>query len=58
MTFQPPLSKDIHEALDSVLMQDVIKVFLKFSEPVWPKDLHGVIMAGNEGFLVPEGTPS
>ena len=43
------------EALDSVLMHDVMKIFLKFSEPVWPKDLHGMIMAGKKDFLVPEG---
>ena len=55
MKFQPPLSEEMDEALNSVLMQDVIKVFLKFSEPAWPKNLHGVIMAGNENFLVPEG---
>lgn len=55
MIFQPPLSTEMNEALDSVLMHDVIKIFLKFSEPVWPKDLHGVIMAGNDDFLVPEG---
>jgi monoamine oxidase len=53
--FHPPLSDEVGEALDSVLMHDVMKVFLKFSEPVWPKDLHGIIMAGNNDFLVPEG---
>jgi hypothetical protein len=55
IAFQPPLSTALDEALDSVLMHDVMKVFLKFSEPVWPKDLHGMIMAGNNDFLVPEG---
>lgn len=53
--FSPPLSEKVNEALESVLMHDVVKVFLKFSEPVWPQDLHGIIMAGNDDFLVPEG---
>ena len=55
MKFYPPLHEDMNEALDSVTMHDVVKIFLKFSEPVWPKDLHGVIMAGKSDFLIPEG---
>ena len=55
IAFNPPLSSEMDEALDSVLMHDVMKIFLKFSEPVWPKDLHGMIMAGKKDFLVPEG---
>lgn len=52
--FDPPLSEALQQALDSVYMHDVMKIFLKFSEPVWPKDLHGMIMAGNNEFLIPE----
>lgn len=55
ISFHPPLSDKLAEALTSVNMHRITKVFLKFSEPAWPKDLNGVIMAGNDDFIVPEG---
>jgi monoamine oxidase len=53
MIFSPPLSKEIKNALETTNMHNIVKVFLKFSEPVWPRDLHGMIMADEE-MLLPE----
>jgi monoamine oxidase len=53
MTFQPPLSSEIKDALNTVNMNDIVKVFLKFSRPAWPKDLAGMIMV-DDSFLLPE----
>lgn len=53
MQFQPPLSPDIVEALNTVNMHSIVKVFLKFSQPVWPKNLHGMIFTSDD-MLLPE----
>lgn len=49
--FSPPLSEDFDEALATTNMHDIVKVFLKFSRPVWPKDLHGMIMTDRTNLL-------
>lgn len=57
ITFQPPLSHDIREALDTTRMNPIVKVILKFSQLPWPKDLHGMIMTNttpNNNFVLPE----
>lgn len=53
MEFQPALSEELKQSLDTVNMHNIVKVFLKFSEPVWPAGLHGMIMT-DEDFLLPE----
>lgn len=53
MEFQPPLSEELKRSLDTVNMHNIVKVFLKFSEPVWPEGLHGMIMT-DDSFLLPE----
>jgi monoamine oxidase len=57
MTFNPPLSHDLQEALDTTRMNSIVKVILKFSKLPWPKDLHGMIMANatpDHDFVLPE----
>lgn len=51
--FQPALPAEVAEAFSWVKMNPVVKVILKFSVPVWPRDLHGMIMA-DDSFLLPE----
>jgi monoamine oxidase len=53
MQFHPPLSSEITEALSTTNMHSIVKVFLKFSKPVWPKNLHGMIMTDKD-MLLPE----
>jgi monoamine oxidase len=53
MTFNPPLSTEIKSALNTINMHSIVKVFLKFSRPAWPKELAGMIMT-DESFLIPE----
>jgi len=53
ITFSPPLPEEIEEAFHCVKMNSITKVILKFRKPVWPKDLHGMIMT-DDSFLVPE----
>jgi monoamine oxidase len=53
MQFQPPLAPEIQDAIDSVLMNSIVKVIVKFSKPVWPRNVHGMIMT-DERFLIPE----
>ena len=53
MHFDPPLSGQVKEAIDSVNMRNIVKVVLKFSEPVWPQHLKGMIMVDPD-FLLPE----
>lgn len=52
LRFDPPLS-GLREALDTVNMNSIVKVFLKFSRPVWPKNLAGMVIADDD-FLLPE----
>lgn len=57
MSFQPPLSHDIKEALDTTRMNPIVKVILKFSKLPWPQNLHGLIMTNttpNHNFVLPE----
>ena len=57
MTFEPPLSHEIQEALETTQMNPIVKVILKFSKLPWPQDLHGMIMANtkpNQNFVLPE----
>lgn len=51
--FHPPLSAEFNEALETTNMHNIVKVFLKFSEPVWPDHLHGMIMT-DPNMLLPE----
>lgn len=51
--FSPPLNNEFQEAIDSVNMHNIVKVFLKFSKPVWPKNLSGMIIS-DEKYLLPE----
>ena len=53
MKFQPDLTEELKASIDTVNMHSIVKVFLKFSEPVWPKKLHGMIMT-DENMLLPE----
>ena len=53
VTFEPPLNEDFKNALDTTNMHNIIKVFLKFSERVWPEHLHGMIMT-DPNMLLPE----
>lgn len=53
ISFTPELPKEVHDAFHSVKMHNVTKVFLKFKKPVWPKNLHGMIMVDDD-FLLPE----
>jgi len=53
MKFDPPLSPEITEAINTTNMHNIVKVILKFDRPAWPKDLHGMIMVGDK-FLLPE----
>jgi monoamine oxidase len=53
ITFSPPLPDEIEEAFSWVKMNSVTKVILKFRKPVWPRNLHGMIMT-DDSFLVPE----
>jgi monoamine oxidase/cytochrome b involved in lipid metabolism len=53
LNFSPALPEEIEDAYNCVKMNSVIKVFLKFSEPVWPYNLHGMIMQ-DDNFLLPE----
>lgn len=50
LQFSPPLP-ELDEALDSTNMHSIVKVFLKFSRPVWPADLHGMILADSTQLL-------
>ncbi len=51
--FIPELPKEKNDALQSMNMNRVIKVIVKFKNRVWPKDLHGMIMSG-DNVLFPE----
>lgn len=51
--FEPPLNDGYREALESVNMNKIVKVFMKFSRPVWPKNLAGMIISDKD-FLLPE----
>ena len=53
MQFNPPLPKMITDALETVNMNNTVKVLMKFSDVVWPKDLHGMICT-DEDALIPE----
>lgn len=53
MHFEPPLSPEVQAGLETTNMHNIVKVFLKFSKPVWPRNLHGMIMTDPD-FLVPE----
>jgi monoamine oxidase len=53
IAFQPPLSAELRAAVDSVSMHSIVKVFLKFSRPVWPRHLSGMIVSDPD-FLLPE----
>jgi len=53
MHFEPPLSPELRAGLETTNMHNIVKVFLKFSKPVWPRNLHGMIMTDPD-FLVPE----
>ena len=53
MEFSPPLHKGITDALNCTNMHSAVKVLLKFKEPVWPSDLHGMICSG-EDVVIPE----
>jgi monoamine oxidase len=53
VAFDPPMSSALKAALDTLTMRSVVKVILKFSAPVWPKDLHGMIVSDKD-FLLPE----
>lgn len=55
--FEPELTPEIQEALDTTTMNNIVKVILKFSERPWPSNLHGMIMVNtndNSKFLLPE----
>ena len=51
--FEPPLSPELMQALETTNMHNIAKVFMKFSEPVWPKKLNGLVTA-DESQLLPE----
>ena len=53
MKFKPPLHNDIIDALDTTHMHNVVKVIMKFKEPVWPRGLHGMICS-DKSMLMPE----
>lgn len=53
MQFNPPLPKTITDALETVNMNNTVKVLMKFSDVVWPHDLHGMICT-DEDALIPE----
>ncbi len=53
ITFSPPLPDEIADAYSWVKMNSVTKVIMKFKKPVWPRDLHGMIMT-DDSFLLPE----
>lgn len=48
IVFRPALPTAKITALDSLLMNRVMKIFVKFSKRVWPKHLHGMIMSGKD----------
>jgi monoamine oxidase/cytochrome b involved in lipid metabolism len=59
VSFQPPLAPAIKEALDSTQMNTIVKVIMKFSEPVWPRGLRGMVMVDSSNkqqdkWLLPE----
>lgn len=51
--FDPPMSQELKDSVNSVNMNSIVKVFLKFSQPVWPKNLSGMIISDKD-FLLPE----
>jgi monoamine oxidase/cytochrome b involved in lipid metabolism len=53
VNFSPPLPPSFMEAIQGVNMRNIVKIVMKFSEPVWPKDLKGMIMV-DENFVFPE----
>jgi monoamine oxidase len=53
ITFSPPLPDEISDAYHWVKMNSITKVIMKFKKPVWPRDLHGMIMT-DDAFLLPE----
>ena len=59
MTFNPPLDATVQEALRTTQMRNIVKVIMKFSEPVWPAGVRGMIMtdvspANTDRWLLPE----
>lgn len=59
VSFHPPLAQTIKEALETTKMNTIVKVVMKFSEPVWPKGLRGMVMVDNcannkDRWLLPE----
>ena len=53
MQFNPPLPRIITDALQTVNMNNTVKVLMKFSDQVWPKDLQGMICTDDDA-LMPE----
>lgn len=53
ISFEPTLSESLQQALRSVHMHNAVKVVMKFSARVWPKDLHGMVVS-DESLPMPE----
>ena len=53
MKFSPPLPESVSAALETTCMNNIVKIILKFSEPCWPSNLHGMICSDKD-MLIPE----